>query len=180
MPLSDDQIEALPHDRNKVETCAQRYGTEGDAAIGASRSNGLGNIRPGRAWWTDAHEAIDVHFSTMEERLQQQLRTGAWRTYGNASPLPHHVINLVEAEWISLRNNNSLFAACEANQNGIMKIRSRPERFHICVNVLIVYCMQVYRGRDKLALDESIQSCIAALWQSGEAGSAFAQRPFQQ
>src|SRR5262245_11263703 len=107
MPLPDDQIKVLPHDRNKVETRAQRDRTEGDAAICAPRSNGLRNVRSGRAWRTDAHQAIEVHLSAMQEGLQQQLRAGTRWTHGNARFLLHNVVDIVEAEWISWSDNNS-------------------------------------------------------------------------
>src|SRR5215470_6511911 len=179
MSLPDHQIEVLPHDRNKVEARAQRHSTEGDAAIGASRSNGLRNVRAGRAWRTDADEAIEVHLSAMQESFQQELRTGTRRTHSNAGSFLHDIFDIVEAEWISWSHNNALFAAREGNQDRIVKIRSCPERFDIRVD-LLVYRMQMDCRCDKLALDEAAQSCLAALGQRGEARPAFAQRPLQQ
>src|SRR5262245_51880809 len=123
---------------------------------------------------------IEVHLSAVQKGLQQQLRTRVRWTHSDACFFLHNVTDIGEAKRISWRNNNPLFAARKADQNGIMKVRPRPERFYIRVDFIVVYCMQVDRGRNELAPDEAIQSCVAALWERGEAGSTFAQCPLQQ
>ena len=108
------------------------------------------------------------------------MRAGAGGTLRHARARRRDRGHVAQAQRIAGRNENALLAPCKAEHHGIVQSRRVGDRCEIGGFVIAIEPVQM-DGRDHhLASGQPPQAFLAAFGQAGEAGIAFAQRPFQQ
>ena len=108
------------------------------------------------------------------------MRAGAFRPQRDARALAQHVLDGADLERIAGRQQEPLLAAAERHHHRILQIAAARHGGDIGVFLDVFERMQVHGGGDGFAGAEPVEAGLAADGETGEAGAAFAQGPFQQ
>ncbi len=160
--LAQQQVERLPNNRREIEPGGIGDRARGDAGVGAAGADRLRDIGTGRADRADGGELIERGFRPVQQREQQQLRAGAFRTHGDARALGDHVRDRADLERIAGRQQQALLAAAEGDHHGVLQIAAAGDGGNVGVGFRIFQGMQVHGGGDGLAGDEALQAGFAA------------------
>jgi len=90
------------------------------------------------------------------------LRAGARRTHGHARSSRNNVGNPCNSKRIAWRHQKPLFAACETDEDGIMKIAALRQRIYVGV-ITVGEGMQMDRRGDDGTVRKACEARLASL-----------------